>query len=77
MGGIIASVLPLLVETMRVAPQMVEGGKKVFESAKEIWATITAEEEPTPEQRQEYDDAEAAAFAALMESTQDVAEDED
>lgn len=73
--GMVASVLPLILEAFKLAPQMIEGGKDIVDAGKKIWETVTAEEEPTPDQRQQYDDAEAEAFAALMKSTEDVKED--
>lgn len=75
--GMVATVLPLIIEAFKLAPQMVSAGRQVVEGAKQIWESVTAEEPPTPEQRKAYDDAEAAAFAALMKSTEDVAEDGD
>lgn len=75
--SMVATVLPLILEAFRLAPQLVSTGRQVVEGAKQIWESVTAEEPPTPEQRAEYDAAEAAAFAALMKSTEDVAEDGD
>ena len=71
--GMVATVLPLILEAFKLAPQLVSTGRQVVEGAKQIWESVTAEEPPTPEQRKAYDDAEAAAFAALMKSTEDVA----
>jgi len=73
--GTIATILPLVLELLKAAPQFVEAGQGIVAGAKQIWASATAEDPPTPEQRQAYDAAEAAAFAALMKSTEDVAED--
>jgi K+/H+ antiporter YhaU regulatory subunit KhtT len=75
--GMVATILPLVIEAFKLAPQLIDGGRTVIDSAKKIWETVTAEEEPTPEQRRQYDEAEAAAFAALMQSTADVAEEDD
>lgn len=75
--GIAATALSIALEAFRLAPQLINGARDVIEAGKKIWETATAEEDPTPEQRQQYDAAEAAAFAALMESTKDVAEEGD
>lgn len=73
--GMVATILPLILEAFRLAPQLVSTGEAVIEGAKQIWESVTSEEPPTPAQRQQYDDAEAAAFAALMRSTDDVADE--
>ena len=77
MGTMVATILPLVIEAFKLAPQLISTGREVVEGAKQIWESVTAEDPPTAEQRQQYDAAEAEAFAALMKSTEDVAEDGD
>jgi hypothetical protein len=75
--GAITTILPLVLEAFKLVPSLVAAGQQVYDGAKQIWAGVTSEDAPTPEQQAEYDAAEQAAFNALMESTKDVAEEGD
>lgn len=75
--GAIATILPLVLEAFKLAPTLINAGSQVIEGARQIWNSVAAEDPPTPEQQKTYDDAERAAFEALMESTKDVAEEGD
>lgn len=75
--GTIALALPLVLQALELAPKLISGGQRVYDGAKAIWDGATSDEAPTAAQQQQYDDAERAAFNALMESTKDVAEEGD
>lgn len=70
----IAIVLPLILEVVKLAPKVVNGGMMMYNAAQTMWEGVTADAPPTPEQQKQYDDAMEVAYLALMESTDDVKE---
>jgi hypothetical protein len=64
----IATILPLVLEALKMAPQLVSTGREVVDGAKQIWAAVTAENPPTADQQAEYDAALDAAHRALQNS---------
>lgn len=73
--GAVATALPWILGAIEMAPTLIRSGRKAYDGAVAIWEAVTANEDPTPEQRQQYTTAREAAFAALMKSTADVAEE--
>lgn len=74
--GVVAQALPVILQLLQMVPTVANAGRHVIDGAKAIWAGVTSEEAPTPEQQQQYASAEQTAFDALMKSTEDVAEKE-
>lgn len=59
--GVVATVLPLLLQILESLPSAVE-------DVKNIWATATSQEAPTAEQQAQVDAALEAAHKALQSS---------
>jgi len=62
----IATILPLILQLFELAPQLIQGGKRLVDAAVSIWDTVAAEVPPTPEERAQYE----AAFRATHEAFQ-------
>jgi len=64
--GMVATILPLVLEALKAAPQLVSTGREVIEGAKQIWDGVTAEEPATPDQQAQVDEALRVAHEALQ-----------
>jgi hypothetical protein len=71
--GAIATILPLVLEALKLAPTLVSTGQQVYDGAKAIWDGVSAQEVPTPEQQAQVDAALAESHAALMADSSDQA----
>lgn len=69
--GTVATILPLVLEALRVAPTLVSTGKEVVEGVRQIWAGVTAEEPATSDQQAQVDEALRAAHEALQNAARD------
>lgn len=72
--GAIVTILPLVLEGLKLVPTLVKGGVEVYKGIEQVWEGVTKGESPTPEQQKQYDDAMEKAFNELMQSTDDVKE---
>lgn len=71
--GAVATILPLVLEGLKLAPTLISTGQQVYDGAKAIWEGVTAEQAATPEQQAQVDAALAESHAALMAATEDQA----
>ena len=64
----ISVILPLLLQLLQMAPQLIQTGRTVVSTVESIWAELTSNNAPTPDEQRQYDDALAAAHASFQAS---------
>jgi hypothetical protein len=73
----VSTILPLVLESLKLIPSLVSGGQMVYDGVKEIWEGVTSDNPPNEEEKKKYDDAMEKAFEELMKSTEDVKDKEE
>ena len=59
--GAIATILPLVLEALKLAPTLVSTGAQVVAGAQQIWTGVTSDHVPTTAEQAQYDAALATA----------------
>ena len=64
----IATLLPLVVQRLRMAPTLISGAEDFVAAIESAWGVATATAAPTAAEQAQYDAALASAHAALQAS---------
>ena len=64
----ISVILPIVLQLLELAPQLITGGERIVAAVEDIWRTATSNVAATPEEQQQYADALDAAHAAFQAS---------
>ncbi len=64
----ISIILPIILQLLELAPQLVTGGERIVAAVQSIWEAATSNVAPTADEQAQYDAAIEASHAAFQAS---------